>query len=180
MCSTQKNEKGFTLIEMMVTLVIALVILAGMTAVFISQTRAAHTVASKTETMGDLYLASQIMQSALRGAKAVCWDSVNSRLIYQPIDSAVDITSAACTTDPANGWFKYSGTAICWDRALDAGGCQELLRGIASVSGLTVTPSSNADLQTVRTITFSSIYKGSDHVDRTLGLKFKIWPRNRQ
>ena len=184
MYCVDKQEKGFTLIELMVTLVIALVILAGMTAVFISQTRAAHTVGSKTELMGDLYLASQIMQSAMRGAKAICWDPVGQRLMYQPIDSptASDIASACNSTSAANGWFTYSTAApanICWDRP-NLANCEELLRGLSSVSGLDVKPVGNADLRAVRTITLSATYKDSNHADQTLNLKFKVWPRNAQ
>ncbi len=183
MYCVDKQEKGFTLIELMVTLVIALVILAGMVAVFISQTRAAHTVGSKTELMGDLYLASQIMQSELRGAKAICWDAAGKRLVYQPIDSAANITNACNSVAGANGWFKFTSAApvkICWDRAGIGGGCQELLRGLSSATGLVVTPTTNtaADLIGVRTISLTAVYQDSNHANQDLNLKLKVWPRN--
>ncbi len=202
MCCLDRREKGFTLIELMVTLVIAMVILAGMVAVFISQTRAAHTVGSKTELMGDLYLASQIIQSELRGAKAVCWDSTNQRLVYQPIDSGVSIfnaaTNACDSTDGANAWFKSVAAGaggcstsntpcVCWRRpsppvappaTTPQKNCQELLRGLSSASGFLITPTGNADLQTVRTISLTAIYQDINHANQDLNLKFKVWPRN--
>lgn len=68
---TQRFQNGFTLIEMMVSMVMALILLAGITAVFISNNKAASAVSSRTERMSDLYLASQVMQAGLRGSVAV-------------------------------------------------------------------------------------------------------------
>ena len=67
----QSTQRGFTLVEVLISMGIAMVLLAGMTSVFVSQTRVANMMNGKTEAMGDLFLASQIMQSELRGAKSI-------------------------------------------------------------------------------------------------------------
>jgi prepilin-type N-terminal cleavage/methylation domain-containing protein len=64
------REHGFTLIELMVTMGMGLIILAGITTVFTSISSTSSALSSRTERMSDLYLASQIMQSDLRESKA--------------------------------------------------------------------------------------------------------------
>jgi len=65
-----KSESGFTLIELMVSMAIGLMILLGMTMMFTSDAKISSTLASRTESLGDLYLVSQILQSDLRGSVA--------------------------------------------------------------------------------------------------------------
>jgi len=65
-----KSESGFTLIELMVSMAIGLMILLGMTMMFTSDAKISSTLASRTESLGDLYLVSQILQSDLRGSIA--------------------------------------------------------------------------------------------------------------
>lgn len=65
------SERGFTLIELMIAMVMGLVILAGLTTVFVSYNKLGSSVASRTETMTDLYLVSFLMQQDLREAAAV-------------------------------------------------------------------------------------------------------------
>ncbi|OIO71975.1 MAG: hypothetical protein CO186_00830 [Zetaproteobacteria bacterium CG_4_9_14_3_um_filter_49_83] len=179
-------ERGFTLVEVLVSLVIAMILLAGMVSVFVSQTNVANMMNGKTEAMGDLFLASQIMQSELRGAKTVCWDNSKKRIVYQPIDSAVVLSSSCTGPGNDNGSFelltdKPVGPRICWDRPLDNSGCQELIRDIAvskAVPGLDVLPKDNGDLRATRQVSLAAEYLDKEKKIADLELSFKIWPRN--
>jgi len=186
------KEQGFTLIEVMITMVIAMVVLGGMSTLFISQTRTASMLNQKSEAMNDLFLASQIMQFELRGAKAICWNSANSAIIYQPISSlAVNNLTSSCNSAAAsaitNGSFQSRAISankptpyICWDMPDDGSGCQELLRGMKANTGIIVTPTSNADLRAVRKVTLTAQYLDRDRNQKDLSLSFKVWPRNTQ
>ncbi|MDX8405287.1 MAG: prepilin-type N-terminal cleavage/methylation domain-containing protein [Mariprofundus sp.] len=66
----QRPEAGFTLIEMMMALAMGLIIIAGLSAMFVTNSRVTESFTSRTERMGDLYLASQLMQSDLRGSRS--------------------------------------------------------------------------------------------------------------
>jgi len=183
------GEKGFTLVEVLVTMAIGMVILAGMTSVFVSQTGTANMLNNKTEAMGDLFLASQIIPSELRGSKGVCWDTSNQnakKLIYQPIDSNDSLI--VCSGPTANnGSFEYrttgvDGPRVCWDRPLDGGGCQELIRDLCG-SGTCATPGMDAvapvdPLTDTWRVILSSKYTGADKQTKNLDLAFKVWPRN--
>ncbi len=182
------HEKGFTLVEVLITLGIAMFVLAGMSAMFVSQARTAQALSKKSEAMNDLFLASQIMQFELRGAKAMCWDDGNQTLRYQPLSSVANLQAVCSSTDAANGWFDLrANTAvsptpyICWDMPNDGTNCQELIRDLkAGNLGLTVSPVDNTDLQAVRTITLTAQYKDRDMQVQDLQLSFKVWPRNVQ
>ncbi|MBL1353689.1 MAG: prepilin-type N-terminal cleavage/methylation domain-containing protein [Zetaproteobacteria bacterium] len=176
-------NRGFTLMELLIGLVIGMIILAGMSSVFITQTRTSTMLSDKTAGMGDLYLASQMMQSELRGSKTICWNAATSSLVYQPFDSPIALTAACLApTAATNGSFEFrpiSGTKptpyICWNRPNDGTGCQELLRNMLPVTGLAVTSTVNT---TMRTIVLTSQYRGQDGSAKPLSLEFKIWPRN--
>jgi len=60
------EEQGFTLIEMMIGMAMGLIILAGLTMLFVSYSDSSRAMASRTERMADLYLASHVMQAGLR------------------------------------------------------------------------------------------------------------------
>ena len=179
-------DQGFTMIEVLMTMVIAMFVLAGMSAMFVSQTKTAQMLSKKSEIMNDLFLASQIMQFELRKAKAICWDAVNDRIIYQPLTSANDLTVACAEDVSTNGWFRMVAVAIpassevCWDRPDLGGFCQELIRDLKANVGLNVTPLGNVDLQAVRTITLTADYLDSNKSVQSLKMSFKIWPRNQQ
>jgi len=177
------QQLGFTLVELLITLLVGMIILMGMTAVFVAETRTASMLSDKTAAMGDLYLASQIMQSELRSAKAICWNA--GKISYQPFDSG---SAVACggAVNGANGSFElravngalHPSPYICWDRPNDGSGCQELLRNLVAGTGLVVTTVAPANRATMYTVTISAQYKGQDQRDRPLGLTFKVWPRN--
>ena len=63
----KSQEGGFTLVEILVTVGIAMFVLAGISALFVSQTRTANALNAKSEILNDLFLASQMMQQELRG-----------------------------------------------------------------------------------------------------------------
>ena len=177
------KQYGFTLVEMLVTMAIGMVILAGMTSVFVSQTRLSNMMNNKTEAMGDLYLASQIMQSELRGAQRICQRGGGKQLIYIPLDSNTN-------PDPANpcpsgggedGKFEYLVTAsnprICWKRPNVPGKkyrCDELIRQLMDVGGMRAVE----DVYGVWTITLAAKYLDRDRQPKSLDLAFKVWPRN--
>jgi len=184
-----RKNKGFTLIELLITMLIGLIIMAGMTSVFISQTRTASMLKNKTEAMGDLFLASQIMQSELRGAKGICWNAALSTIVYQPIDSTAACGGAASASNGAFELRPASSTKptpyICWTRPNNGSGCQELIRGLPaatggpSTGGLNVTPSGVAPAPVIYTVDLKSLFHGQDNQMNNLGLTFKVWARNK-
>jgi len=175
-----RQQKGFTLIELMVTMLIGLIIMAGMTSVFISQTRTATMLKNKTEAMGDLFLASQIMQSELRGSKGICW--TGSAIVYQPLDSNAPCGGAA---NAANGSFELRPASatkptpyICWTRPNNGSGCQEMIRNLPA-AGLAVTATAGVPPQpTMYAVDLKSLFRGQDNQSKNLGLTFKVWARN--
>ncbi len=195
-----REEQGFTLMEMMITMGISLIIMAGMMSVFVSQTRTASMLKDRTEAMGDLFLASQIIQSELRSSKAICWDTATSTLVYQPIDSITTILPCGPAT-PENGSFQYKANTatdwrIMWKRykapatattkARKGTGRSELIRGLAPVGGLQVIKIKAAvaappkpQLPDAYEITITAQFRGSDNQILLLPLTFKVWARNR-
>ena len=191
MLHNNDKQSGFTLIEILITMVVALVVLAGMSSLFVSQTRTANTLNQKSEALNDLFLASQIMQQELRGAQAICWKSISGTrkvLRYQPLGATVKL-DAACKKEKKDGAIELRPTNfndggiptphICWRRP-DTVRCEEMIREMKAQTGITMTPSDNSDLQAVRTITLTSEYKDRENVVRPLSLSFKVWPRNTQ
>ncbi len=188
-CRQETGCHGFTLIEMMVAMVIALILLAGVVGIFISQQKSADMVLDKTDRLSDLFLTSQLMQTALRDAQAICWDGANKRIVYQPQDSTAVVTNPCTTVDPANGTFKLvsagaSGCStsntpcICWDRPNKGGHCQELVRNFKDLTGMQISPVSNTDLKVLRKITLTALSQNLNRVDRDVSLEFDVWPRN--
>jgi len=64
-------QRGFTLIEMLISMSMGLVVIAGITTVFMSNSNVSRVISSQTEIMGDLYLASHLMQAGLRSSVMV-------------------------------------------------------------------------------------------------------------
>jgi len=193
----QSKEQGFTLIEMMITMGIALFIMAGMTSVFVSQTRTATMLKNRTEAMGDLFLASQIMQAELRSAKAICWDSTKKILVYQPVDSNISIFPCGLAA-PENGSFQYEpNTATDWhimwkrykapktatEKARKGTRRDELIQGLPISGGVKFTPIVKKPpappLPKLYEVTITSQFRGQDNQMLLLPLTFKVWARNR-
>jgi prepilin-type N-terminal cleavage/methylation domain-containing protein len=176
----RSQEHGFTLIELIISMAIGVILLAGISMMFVSDGNMATAQSNRSERFNDLYLASQIMQSELRQSSAICWDSTNNRIIYQPLDSSTSLGSCD-TVNSHNGSFEFqaSNSDICWDKPDNGSGCQELIRNLSTTpQGLQVSPTSNADLSTVRTVTLTSLYVNAQKQDQTVDLAFHVWPRN--
>jgi len=183
MTRPSSTQAGFTLIELMVSLVVAMVILAGLYSNFIMQSRVQASQSSTVESVEDLRLAAQVMEAPLRTAVNVCWDATNG-LVYQPLGSTVTMTGCSGTVDISWGAFRFSNSAstggkVCWDRPNNGQGCQELLRGLDPTNGFTVSPGSPvANLGVLRTITLVSQYQNADRQNKTLSISFDVLPRN--
>jgi len=168
------QERGFTLVELLVAMAIGLVILAGIISLYVSGINSNRAEMSRTERMSDLYLAAQIMQSELKTARDICWDAANKQLIYQPLDSAATLNG--CNNVAAsNGAFRLEAKKqrICWDRPDEGDGCQEMVRDMDATAGLVASLSGG-----VWDIRLKSTYTGKDHTTKSLELGFKLWPRN--
>jgi len=61
-----QREHGFTLIEMLISMAMGLVLIAGLTSIFIADSNTSRVISSRTERMGDLFLVSHLMQEAIR------------------------------------------------------------------------------------------------------------------
>ncbi|GAV21251.1 hypothetical protein MMIC_P2233 [Mariprofundus micogutta] len=197
----QAREQGFTLIEMMIGMAMGLIILAGLTMLFVSYGDSSRAMASRTERMGDLYLASHVMQAGLRESLSVpdattsILTNLASRSITAPTGYPAsdatftalpywDATSKTITYQDLEGnvgIFQYQRTAndrIYWLRPLAAGVTgsstfQELMRDLDTSSGMTVTVSGGNV-----TVTLTSAYTNENKQGKTLSLTFKTWPRN--
>ncbi|MBL4774828.1 MAG: prepilin-type N-terminal cleavage/methylation domain-containing protein [Mariprofundus sp.] len=84
-------DGGFTLIEMMVSMAMGLVLIAGIASVFTSMGKTSSTVSAKTERMGDLYLMSQVMQEALRFSRKT--QDVDNQVLANLATRGVNIAS---------------------------------------------------------------------------------------
>jgi prepilin-type N-terminal cleavage/methylation domain-containing protein len=184
-----ERSRGFTLIELLVSMVIVMIILAGLYSNVLMQSRVQASQASTVDAVEDLRIASQIMGSQLRLATSICWDSGNSRLVYQPLGAPVTLTAANCgTLDSSWGAFQFSsgttatGGKLCWDVpnkwSTSGVGCQEVLRGLNQATGFSASPTSNSNLAAMRTLTLVSQYKSVDRTNRDLQISFDVLPRN--
>ena len=182
--ASQRRQEGFTLVELLVAMVIALVVLAGMTAVFVNSSKQVSDAENRNEILGDLQLAASIIETELRQARGVCWDAANTRLIYRPLDSATPLPAACNAVAASNGAFQLRAASpnanppkptpyICWDRPNKAGGCQEMARNMKAGTGLTAFQAGG-----VWSITLTGEYQARDGAVRDLTVDIKTFPRN--
>lgn len=160
-----ESAQGFTLVEMMVTLLIGMVIMGGLLYNFTIQSKLSDAEEKITASLEDLHLASQIMQKELRMAKLVSWDSNTKTLSYTTLDNK-------------SGSFQYqknSNDRIYWTRPGNTTP-SELVRNLDSTTGMTVDYTSGADIYTVH---LNASYVGRDRIPKQFGIAFRIWPRNR-
>ena len=182
-----QSQRGFTLVEVMVTMAIALIIMAGMAGLFVSQTRTAQVLNNKSEVLNDLFLASQIMQFELRGAKAICWDKTKKLIRYQPLSSNDNLDTGCAKVDKvAHGYFQRKNKSkthttpyIFWNR-IGKNKSEELIRGMKKSAAITISPEVNSSVNEERTITLTAQYVDKEKNMRDLSLSFKVWPRNTQ
>ena len=184
--AVRRREAGFTLVELMVAMVIALVVLAGMTGVLVSGSRQVSDSEERNEILGDLQLAASIIETELRQARGVCWDAANTRLIYQPLDSATPLPAACNAVAASNGAFQLRAANpnanppkptpyMCWDRSNKAGGCQEMVRHMKAGTGLTVARAGGRLWRIVLTGEYRPRNGGAP---RDLTVVVKTFPRN--
>ncbi len=159
------REQGFTLIEMLISLAMGLVLIAGIASIFISDSNISRTLSSRSEDMGDLFLVSHLMQAALRGSQSVpdvnmtIRTNLANRGVTPPPNYPADATftalpfwHAASNTltyqdlEGNVGIFQYRRTSndrIYWLRPLPVGASgsstfQELMRGLDTANGMKI------------------------------------------
>jgi len=164
---------GFTLIELMISMSMGLIILLGMMMMFTSDAKVASTLASRTERLGDLYLASQIMQSQLRNAQTGSISWASNVLTYTDRDNNL-------------GYFEYQRTStdrLYWWRPTFPK-FREMIRDLDTtpdpvtglLTGMTVTSSGTPKTWQ---ITLKASFKNEDRADKTMQVSFKVWARNK-
>ena len=187
-------EAGFTLIEMLIGMAIGLILLAGLTMIFVSLNDSSRAVTSRTELMGDLYLASQVMQSELRqslsselstntvatdltarGVASISgypstfatlphWDATTKTITYQDLDGNVGIFQYQRTSNDRIYWLRPDSSVSTF---------AELIRDLNTSAGLTVTTAGD-----VMTVKLSSTFTNEEKQSRDLDITFKTRPRN--
>ncbi|MDX8393289.1 MAG: type II secretion system protein [Mariprofundales bacterium] len=184
------TERGFTMLEMLVSVAIGLILLAGMTANFVAQSNINSMQSETTERLEDLHLASQIMQREMAfSQRALLTDQYTTAtsivLQYSPY-SAPTACKKPTTIYRTYGQFIYKTLntnsptgrmeAIYWWRP----GCsnkQELIRDLESTleTGmvLIIDP-----ITGIAEVTLNSSYLNSNKQEKILTSTFKIWPRN--
>jgi len=65
------NEKGSTLIELIVSMFIGIIILGGVAMIFVSETRTSTALENRTNAISDLYITAQVMKKALRSSPII-------------------------------------------------------------------------------------------------------------
>jgi len=196
-----QHERGFTLIEMLVSLTMGLVIIAGIAMVFISISQTSSVISSRTERMGDLFLATHLMQAGLRESVSV--PNVTIPILTNLAKRGVAIPSGYPSNDTVFtslpywdaasktltyqnlegdvGIFHYqhgSKDSIYWLRPLAPGisgsiNFQELIRGLDTTNGMIVSPVNGGI-----SVTLQSAYSNEQHQNRLVSLAFNMWPRN--
>jgi len=200
------RERGFTLIEMMISLTMGLIILAGITTVFTSMNRTSAAVSSRTERMSDLFLISHLMQEELRfslkqpdAITSVLTDLAarSVSITNYPASDAVftalpywDDTSKTLTYQNQDGdvgvfHYQHAGEVdrIYWLRADPTiSTFAELSRNMATTNGLCALDASGVCVTTnlagVSSVGLNAVYSGEDHASRNMTLSFRVWPRN--
>ncbi|MDQ6992847.1 MAG: prepilin-type N-terminal cleavage/methylation domain-containing protein [Mariprofundus sp.] len=204
MChQVHSQEAGFTLIELMVSMSMGLIILAGIAGMFMTNANVSRTMTARTDQMGDLYLVTQLMQAGLRESLATqlavpITKKVRANLTargvslpanYPATDAAFivlphwDATSKTLTYQDMEGnvgIFHYQHTAtdrIYWLRPIaNISTFAEMARDMNTTTGMAVTtvPGTVTGVD----VTLTSAYLDENRQSRNLSLSFKTWPRN--
>jgi prepilin-type N-terminal cleavage/methylation domain-containing protein len=186
--------RGFTLIELMISMAMGLIILAGISAMFVSYGKTSTAVSARTERMGDLYLATQIMQGDLRMSALLAgsiarpadlasrgvslpggypstfasglpyWDATTKTLTYQDQDGNTGIFQYQRDRNDKIYWLRPDVSFTYF---------RELIRDLDTTSGMTVSTSSG-----VWIVTLNSAYENEARSSKNMTLSFNIWPRN--
>jgi len=192
--SLMRQESGFTLIEMLIGMAMGLVILAGLTMVFVSLNDSSRAVTSRTERMGDLFLVSQVMQGELRQSRSAelatntvatdltargvtppsgypvsfptlpYWDATTKTITYQDLDGNAGIFQYQRTSNDRIYWLRADSSITQFE---------ELIRDLNTATGVTVTSAGG-----VMTVKLSATYTNEEKVSKDLDITFKTRPRN--
>jgi len=163
--TVQASACGFTMIELLVSMSMGLIILLGTMMMFTSDAKVASALASRTERLGDLYIASQIMQNELRNAQAGTISWASNKLNYTDQDGQA-------------GYFEYQYQApdrLYWKRP-NYTNRQEMIRDLDTSSGLAVS-SSGTTIKTWK-VTLKSAFKNESRATKTMQITFNVWARN--
>jgi len=201
------HEQGFTLIEMLISMSMGLVLIAGLSSIFIADSKTSRVISSRTELMGDLFLASHLMQEALRASRntpdpttSILTD-LDTRGVSKP--SGYPTTDATFTALPfwhaasqsltyqdleGNvGIFQYQRTSndrIYWLRPASATSTfQELIRDLDTANGMVVYDPANNNAVTTTLgggmrVDLTSAYTNANNLGSSLSLSLLAWPRN--
>jgi len=202
------SEAGFTLIEMMISMAMGLIIIAGLAMVFNSNSKISTAITSRTERMGDLYLASQLMQAGLRESVSVTapaypadlgaggrkpastCSSPNNQSVsipanypgsfpYFPYWDATSKTLTYQDIDGNTGIFHYQHTQNDRLYWLRPDPCTYQFQELLRDMD---TSNGMAVAPTSAggavSVTLQSTYSNEQNQSRTLSLSFKTWPRN--
>jgi len=178
--SREHCERGFTIIELMISLVIAMVLMGFIISSFISMNKTSQSQSSRIQRAEDVRLASQIMERELRMAVAASGINLTATTItYTPLD----IYSGVCPGGGARevGVFQYGNdqdrtiaprNAIWWKRP---GNCNydELFRSLSETNGMQTAANGSG-----ATITLTANYKNQTREDRPMSITFDALPRN--
>lgn len=112
----QVDQRGFTLIELMVSMAMGLILLAGLTSLFVSYNDVGRAVSSRTDRMADLYLASHVMQAELRQSlRAQAATDVLTNLATRSVTLPVDYPTNSTDFAVLPFWHATSGTLTYQD-----------------------------------------------------------------
>ncbi|MDX8377659.1 MAG: type II secretion system protein [Mariprofundales bacterium] len=183
------TERGFTMLEMLVSVAIGLILLAGMTANFVAQSNINSMQSETTERLEDLHLASQIMQREMAfSQRALLTDQYTTAtsivLQYSPYSAPTNTCNNASYRTYGQFIYKTLNTgsttgrmeAIYWWRP----GCsdkQELIRDLESTLETGMVLAIHPITGMVQ-VTLNSSYLNSNKQEKILTSTFKIWPRN--
>ncbi|MDQ6964212.1 MAG: prepilin-type N-terminal cleavage/methylation domain-containing protein [Mariprofundales bacterium] len=183
----RSNNAGFTLVELVISMAIGVIVIAGIMGIFVSQSRVQSSEASRIEMIADLQLAGQLIRSELHWAQDI-YTECTGKVFYRPMESTAAFPPADCNTvDSQNGLFKLETAAncttggassttgcICWDRP-NFNNCDELIRNIKAGTGLQATSDSYGE---VYQVDIYGQFTGADHLQHDLATRITVWPRN--
>ena len=201
-------EYGFTLIEMLISMSMGLVIIGGITMVFITNSNVSRVMSSQTEIMGDLYLASHVMQSGLRGSLATTAPNPSfpvdlgaggrkpASICSAPNDKTVSKPANYPTSFPSYPYWDATSKTLTYQDIDGNTGIIQYQRTASDriywlkpdpcvyrfqelIRDMDVTAGMNVTITAgVVDVVLQAAYKNEQKQSKTLSLSFKTWPRN--
>ncbi len=188
-------EKGFTILELLISMAIGIFLLAGLSMLFVAFSKTGAAVNQRTERMSDLYLASHVMQEGLReslnkpsstvsilgnlaGRKVALpagYPAVDALFVSLPWWDAASKTITYQNLEGDVGIFQYqrgSNDRIYWLRP-GFSKFEELIRGLDAQQGMNVVGSGGKMM-----VTLNASYFAEDRSLKRVVLSFTAWARN--